>query len=352
LPDLLVGTDLRVCNWSLEPGNWKLAVPAKRRIAPSRVVQILFTIGINAYVMAYLQNKILYQGFLKSIPEPVLNCYGGPLSVFACPIGSFQQMLGIHVMPWLPIGLFVVIGAFVGRAACGWMCPFGLWQDLLYKIRTGAKAKGRRWISFSIVSAITALAGALLVRFVHLPVLKVFLFGWLPFTLAVLYVTLRGKLVMPRRMWVGGWLAGVGLGLLVWLEFEPSFGVVTGVVAMVLFGLTGRWFAAAGAAVAGVLLVAVKPGASIGLLQGFPLELTVAAAALALVLILDVVAKLSLPSLFLKFAFLFVVAGIVAYKTGEPWFCKLCPQGTFEAGIPLVLWDPVKGLRNLVGWLY
>ncbi|MEO0108353.1 MAG: 4Fe-4S binding protein, partial [candidate division WOR-3 bacterium] len=39
-------------------------------------------------------------------------------------------------------------------------------------------------------------------------------------------------------------------------------------------------------------------------------------------------------------------------KTGEPWFCKLCPQGTLGAGIPLVLWDPLGGLRDMVGWLY
>ena len=28
----------------------------------------------------------------------------------------------------------MMVGAFVGRFVCGWLCPFGLVQDLLYKI--------------------------------------------------------------------------------------------------------------------------------------------------------------------------------------------------------------------------
>ena len=36
---------------------------------------------------------------------------------------------------------------------------------------------------------------------------------------------------------------------------------------------------------------------------------------------------------------------------GKPWFCAyVCPAGTLEAGLPLVLLD--KGLRAVVGWLY
>ncbi|MDQ7792851.1 MAG: 4Fe-4S binding protein [bacterium] len=34
----------------------------------------------------------------------------------------------------------------------------------------------------------------------------------------------------------------------------------------------------------------------------------------------------------------------------EPWFCKLCPNGTLLAGIPLVITDP--GLRSLAGTMF
>ena len=112
----------------------------RRRVAPYRVVQVTAAVLLNAYIAAYLQNKILYQGFFKYVPQPILNCYGGPVAVFACPIGSAQQMVGMKLLPWLPLGMFIVIGAVVGRAACAWLCPFGMWQDLLFKIKAGAKS--------------------------------------------------------------------------------------------------------------------------------------------------------------------------------------------------------------------
>ncbi len=325
---------------------------AKRRIAPHRIVQVLFTVAINSYILAYVQQKVLYQGVLKSIPQPVLNCYGGPLSVFACPIGSTQQMIGQHIVPWLPLGIFVVVGAFVGRAACGWLCPLGLYQDLLYKLRVGPRAKARRWLTFGVIATIAAAISAALVIFVRLPALKVFGYGWLPFTLAVLLVAIRGKLALPARVWLGGWLAAIGLGLLVWFRFEPGFGVVTAAIGMVVLGLAGRWFAAVVAAVAAFVLTSVGPAFAIGPLSGVALRLVLVAVALGLPLLLDVLLRVSLPSSLLKFAFLVLIAGVVAYVTAEPWFCKLCPHGTFEAGIPLVLWDPVNALRGLVGWLY
>ena len=325
----------------------------RRRVAPFRVVQITSAVLLNAYIAAYLQNKILYQGFLKYVPEPILNCYGGPLAVFACPIGSTQQMVGMKLLPWLPLGVFIVIGAVVGRAACAWLCPFGMWQDLLYKIKAGPNAGSKRWVSVAVIALVTAVIGAALVLFLKLPPLPVFVYAWLPFNLLVLVVANRGKLDLPRRMWVGGFLAALGLAAVVWLKFEVGYAVAAGLIAMVLLGLTGRWFAAVFSAVAGFLLGWLgNPAFHIGPLSGLPLGIGLAVAALILVLGIDVAARASLPSNFLKFGVLLVVAGVASYLTAEPWFCKLCPQGTFGAGIPLVLWDPVNALRGLVGWLY
>lgn len=44
------------------------------------------------------------------------------------------------------------------------------------------------------------------------------------------------------------------------------------------------------------------------------------------------------------------VVGIVAFLAADTWFCKLCPAGTLQAGIPWVLLDPQ--LRPLIGPLY
>lgn len=325
---------------------------ARRRIAPFRIAQIVSTVLLNAYILAYIQNKILYQGFFKHIPEPVLNCYGGPLAVFACPIGSFQQMLGMKTIPWLPIGVFVVVGAFVGRAACAWMCPFGLWQDLLYKIKVGPRAGAKRWVSFGVIEGIAAAASLLLVFLVHVAWWKMLLFAWLPFSGLMLYVTLRGKFDIPRRMSVGGALAATGLAALVWAKFGAGFGVVTGAAGLLVLGLSGRTLAAALAAQAAFLISALGPGFAIGPLSGAVLGAVLAAAAFGLVMLFDSALKVTLPATFLKYGFLVLVAGLASYLTIEPWFCKLCPQGTLGAGLPLVLWDPVNALRGLVGWLY
>jgi polyferredoxin len=192
-----------------------------------------------------------------------------------------------------------------------------------------------------------------LVIFLKLSPLRVFLYAWLPFNLAVLALAIKGKLDLPRRMWLGGFLAATGLAVVVWFKFEVGYAVAAGFVAMILFGITGRWFAAASAAVAGLLIGWLgNPAFHIGPLSGLGLGIGLAVAALLLVVILDIVARASLPSNFLKFGVLLLVAGVASYFTAEPWFCKLCPQGTFGAGIPLVLWDPVNALRGLVGWLY
>lgn len=325
----------------------------RRRVAPFRVVQITSAVMLNAYIAAYAQNKILYQGFFKYVPEPILHCYAGPLAVFACPIGSTQQMIGMKLLPWLPLGVFVIVGAVVGRAACAWLCPFGMWQDVLYKIKVGARAGNKRWLSFVAIAVITALIGAALVLFLKLRPARVFAFAWLPFNLLVLAVTIKGKLDLPRRMWLGGFLAAVGLAAVVWFKFEAGYAIASGFLGIVLLGLTGRWFAAGFAAIAGLLLGWLgSPAFHVGPFVHLPLALALAVAAFLLVLVLDVIAKVSLPSNFLKFGVLLFVAGLASYATAEPWFCKLCPQGTFGAGIPLVIWDPVHALRNLVGWLY
>jgi len=42
-------------------------------------------------------------------------------------------------IPFALVGSFTVIGAIVGRMTCGWACPFGFLQDILFKIKLGRK---------------------------------------------------------------------------------------------------------------------------------------------------------------------------------------------------------------------
>ncbi len=128
------------------------------------IVQILSAIGVNSYFYA-IPKKAIYQGVLKGFPCPVLNCYACPMARFACPIGTLQHYASIHAMPFYLIGIFGITGFSVGRAPCGWLCPFGFIQDLLYKIKT-FKIRIPRFFSY-LKFAILRIVAILLPYFTH-----------------------------------------------------------------------------------------------------------------------------------------------------------------------------------------
>ena len=76
--------------------------------------------------------------------NPVLSCHSCFLSWFACPIGIFVHYSGYHLFPFFALGTVLLIGALFGRLLCGWVCPFGFLQDLLYKVES-PKFKLPRW---------------------------------------------------------------------------------------------------------------------------------------------------------------------------------------------------------------
>src|SRR3989304_2749708 len=88
----------------------------------------------NSYVQGFLPSS-LYQGSLKGVCSPLLNCYACPSALFSCPIGTLQHFMVTGNVPYYGIGTLSVTGASVGRMTCGTVCPFGFLQDLLYKFR-------------------------------------------------------------------------------------------------------------------------------------------------------------------------------------------------------------------------
>jgi ferredoxin-type protein NapH len=98
-------------------------------------VQIAVAAVSNGYLMGFLKGKI-YTGKLKQLCVPGLNCYSCPGALGSCPIGAMQAVLGSrnYKFAFYVVGFLMLVGAAVGRFVCGWLCPFGLIQDLLYKI--------------------------------------------------------------------------------------------------------------------------------------------------------------------------------------------------------------------------
>ena len=99
------------------------------------LVQLAFAALTNGYATGFAQGKI-YRGPGKLVCVPGLNCYSCPGAVGSCPLGSLQAVLTgrTHKFPFYVLGFLLLFGALFGRLVCGWLCPFGLVQDLLHKI--------------------------------------------------------------------------------------------------------------------------------------------------------------------------------------------------------------------------
>lgn len=107
----------------------------KKRPSLRMWVQVIFTALTNGYLIGYFEGRI-YQGASKKLCVPGLNCYSCPGAIGSCPIGSLQAVLGSrdYKFSFYVIGFLMVTGSLMGRVVCGWLCPFGLVQDFVYKI--------------------------------------------------------------------------------------------------------------------------------------------------------------------------------------------------------------------------
>ena len=107
-------------------------------------------------------SEFLGNQFPDGISLPILACYYPNGRTVTCAIWQLQA----YVFPFwnyprgyeviystsglekigIVIGMLVVASVILGRSFCGWLCPFGLYQDLLTRIRKSAR---RRHLSFS-----------------------------------------------------------------------------------------------------------------------------------------------------------------------------------------------------------
>lgn len=105
-------------------------------------IQALWAFLTNSYLPGFAQGKI-YTGKLKNLCVPGMNCYSCPGALGACPIGAMQAVIGNwnFKFAFYAAGFLMFVGALMGRFVCGWLCPFGLIQDLLHRIPFPKKFK-------------------------------------------------------------------------------------------------------------------------------------------------------------------------------------------------------------------
>ena len=139
----------------------------KGKLSFQRRVQLLAAAVVNGYAIGFAKGKI-FTGGTKAVCVPVLNCYSCPGALGACPIGSLQAALGgsSRRFPFYVLGLLMLFGVALGRLICGLLCPFGLVQDLLFKIpspklRVPKKIdKPLRWLKYAVLLVLVVLLPA------------------------------------------------------------------------------------------------------------------------------------------------------------------------------------------------
>ena len=130
-------------------------LPSKRKL-----MQLYFGLLFNVNMKGYISGNI-YQGNTKVMCVPGMNCYSCPGAVGACPLGSLQGSFSAGKSTVFYVcGILLLYGLLFGRMICGWLCPFGLIQDLLHKVKTPKVKKS------PVTRALSFLKYALLVFFV------------------------------------------------------------------------------------------------------------------------------------------------------------------------------------------
>ncbi len=105
----------------------------------SRIKRMVFRIEtlrkITQFSLFVLFNAVIFGLGPWLILLPIIGLLGTPSKSVGEALGAFQYMLFEVTFPWLALASIFVAAVFLGRAFCGWACPFGFIQDLLSYIK-------------------------------------------------------------------------------------------------------------------------------------------------------------------------------------------------------------------------
>jgi ferredoxin-type protein NapH len=172
-------------------------------------VQLCAALIQNANFKGFVTGKI-YQGAGKNVCVPGLNCYSCPGALGSCPVGALQNALDSRPVrfPYYVAGLLLFFGALLGRAVCGFLCPFGFVQELIHMIPLPRK----KIRSFRGDKPLRRLKYAVLIIFV------------LALPLAVPYLPAFCKFVCPAGTLEGG----IPIALLNGAKYDLGLGFLFG----------------------------------------------------------------------------------------------------------------------------
>ena len=124
----------------------KKKIENKNKVSLKNLIKYRPFVGIasffifNSYLPGFI--KGIYQGSSKQYCAPFINCHSCPSATFACPAGliqhyfTYNHLFKVWILPKFVIGFLILITLGVGKLVCGWICPFGTIQTLLYRLKS------------------------------------------------------------------------------------------------------------------------------------------------------------------------------------------------------------------------
>ncbi len=131
-----------------------------------KLTQLITAVLYNCHFTGFINGSI-YKGKTKGICTPGLNCYSCPGAAAACPLGSLQGAItkSRYNFPFYILGVLLLSGIVLGRTICGFFCPFGLFQELIYKLPTPKIKKSALTGKLSYVKYVILIVFAVFIPF-------------------------------------------------------------------------------------------------------------------------------------------------------------------------------------------
>jgi len=100
---------------------------------PRFLVQLLSLVAVNGLAFTIIYPYIKLEPIAFGLP--ILASVNSPYTAIYSSLDLIQLELAQPEFPWLAVGTIFLIGAVVGRAFCGWVCPIGFIQDIITTLK-------------------------------------------------------------------------------------------------------------------------------------------------------------------------------------------------------------------------
>lgn len=97
------------------------------------IVQLLSLVAVNAVVLTLIFPNLKVQSIPLGLP--ILVSVNSRWSAVYSAMDLMQLELAQPEFPFIVLGTVLLIGAVVGRAFCGWICPIGFIQDIITNLK-------------------------------------------------------------------------------------------------------------------------------------------------------------------------------------------------------------------------